>query len=85
MKFGTRGTLEDHGFARNKMWVIDDNPPPLHSNDSNGNSYTDLLFKPCEDDLKVWPHGYEYDLCSFDYIIISRKFYNICRFLNGWE
>ncbi|XP_031093239.1 putative glucose-6-phosphate 1-epimerase isoform X1 [Ipomoea triloba] len=61
-QFGTRGTLEDHGFARNKMWVIDDNPPPLHSNDSNGNSYTDLLFKPCEDDLKVWPHGFEFRL-----------------------
>lgn len=59
MKFGSRGSLEDHGFARNKMWVIDDNPPPLHPNDSNGKTYTDLLYKPSEDDLKVWPHGYD--------------------------
>ncbi|XP_019150794.1 PREDICTED: putative glucose-6-phosphate 1-epimerase [Ipomoea nil] len=61
-QFGCRGSLEDHGFARNKMWVIDDNPPPLHPNDSNGKTYTDLLFKPCEDDLKLWPHGFEFRL-----------------------
>ncbi|KAG2568532.1 putative glucose-6-phosphate 1-epimerase [Panicum virgatum] len=27
-QFGTQGNLEKHGFARNRLWVIDDNPPP---------------------------------------------------------
>ncbi|KAF7820908.1 Exocyst complex component SEC3A [Senna tora] len=25
----------NHGFVRNKMWVIEDNPPSLHNVDSN--------------------------------------------------
>lgn len=59
MKFGNRGSLEQNGFARNRMWVIDENPPPLHPNDSNGKAFVDLLFKPSEDDLKIWPHRYK--------------------------
>ncbi|CAI0408570.1 unnamed protein product [Linum tenue] len=55
-QFGNRGALEHHGFARKKVWIIDDNPPPLQPNDSNGKSYVDLLLKPSEDDLKLWPH-----------------------------
>ncbi|XP_028774769.1 putative glucose-6-phosphate 1-epimerase [Neltuma alba] len=61
-QFGNRGTLEQHGFARNKMWVIDDNSPPIPSTDSNGKSYIDLLLKPSEEDLKIWPHSFEFRL-----------------------
>ncbi|KAG5563388.1 hypothetical protein RHGRI_005966 [Rhododendron griersonianum] len=61
-KFGNRGALEQHGFARNKIWVIDSNPPPLHRNDSDGKSYIDLLLKPSQEDLKVWPHSFEFRL-----------------------
>ncbi|XP_022737158.1 putative glucose-6-phosphate 1-epimerase [Durio zibethinus] len=61
-QFGQRGSLEQHGFARNRTWIIDDNPPPLHSNDSSGKTYTDLLLKPSEDDLKIWPHSFEFRL-----------------------
>ncbi|KAI4315499.1 hypothetical protein L6164_028299 [Bauhinia variegata] len=60
-QFGQRGSLEQHGFARNKMWVIDQNPPPLPS-DSNSNAHIDLLLKPSEDDLKLWPHSFEFRL-----------------------
>ncbi|CAL5187397.1 unnamed protein product [Lathyrus oleraceus] len=60
-QFGNRGTLEQHGFARNKIWVIDQNPPPL-SADSNGKVCIDLLLKPSEDDMKIWPHSFEFRL-----------------------
>ncbi|KAK7318143.1 hypothetical protein RJT34_02841 [Clitoria ternatea] len=57
-QFGNNGSLEHHGFAKSKMWVIDQDPPPFPS-DSNENAYIDLLFKPSEDDLKMWPHRFE--------------------------
>ncbi|XP_075505927.1 putative glucose-6-phosphate 1-epimerase [Primulina tabacum] len=41
------------------MWTIDDNPPPLQSVDSNGKTFIDLLLKPSDDDLKIWPQSFE--------------------------
>nr|KJB24268.1 hypothetical protein B456_004G136000 [Gossypium raimondii] len=61
-QFGQRGSLEQHGFARNRIWIIDDNPPPLHPNDPSEKAYTDLLLKPSEDDLKIWPNSFEFRL-----------------------
>ncbi|KAL3499263.1 hypothetical protein ACH5RR_038356 [Cinchona calisaya] len=61
-QFGNRGSLEQHGFARNRMWIIDENHPPLHPNDSNNKAYIDLLLKPSEEDLKIWPHSFEFRL-----------------------
>lgn len=68
-QFGDCGLLDQHGFARNKIWVIDDNPPPppppLPTNESSssfGKSFVDLLLKPSEDDLKLWPHSFEFRL-----------------------
>lgn len=61
-QFGQRGSLEQHGFARNRPWIIDDNPPPMHPNDSSGKACADLLLKPSEDDLKIWPHSFEFRL-----------------------
>ncbi|KAL0848582.1 hypothetical protein Bca101_021829 [Brassica carinata] len=46
-------------IRRNKIWVIDENPPPLHSSESLGKSFVDLLLKPSEEDLKQWPHSFE--------------------------
>ncbi|GER49767.1 galactose mutarotase-like superfamily protein [Striga asiatica] len=56
-KFGNCGSVDQHGFARNKIWTIEDDPPPLHASDSLGKSFVDLLLKPAEEDLKCWPHG----------------------------
>ncbi|KAG5089960.1 hypothetical protein JHK86_002572 [Glycine max] len=60
-KFGNRGTLEQHGFARNKIWFIEKDPPSL-AGDFNGKVYIDLLLKPSEDDMKIWPHRFEFRL-----------------------
>ncbi|KAB1669673.1 hypothetical protein ES319_1Z021200v1 [Gossypium barbadense] len=43
-------------------WIIDENPPPLHPNDGLWQAYIDLLLKPSEDDLKIWPHSFEFRL-----------------------
>ncbi|EYU23391.1 hypothetical protein ABFS82_01G065700 [Erythranthe guttata] len=58
-QFGNRGTLEQHGFARNRMWAVDENPPPFQSVDSNSTTFIDLLLTSSDDDLKIWPHSYE--------------------------
>lgn len=61
-QFGNRGSLEQHGFARNKIWEIDNNPPPLHNNDCDTKTFIDMLLKPSEEDMKIWPHRYEFRL-----------------------
>ncbi|KAI3818523.1 hypothetical protein L1987_12332 [Smallanthus sonchifolius] len=58
-QFGNCGSLEQHGFARNKIWTVDENPPSLPAKDSSGKSFIDLLLKPSEEDLKCWPHSFE--------------------------
>jgi hypothetical protein len=60
MQFGTSGTLERHGFARNRIWIIDDEPPPTKPNGSGSKASVNLLLKPSEDDLKCWPHWYAF-------------------------
>ncbi|KAG4914085.1 hypothetical protein JHK82_054668 [Glycine max] len=56
-QFGNCGSLELHGFVRNRMWAIDDNPPPLPANDSSGKSFIDLVLKSSEEDMKCWPYS----------------------------
>ncbi|KAG8086998.1 hypothetical protein GUJ93_ZPchr0010g7326 [Zizania palustris] len=60
-QFGTHGNLEQHGFARNRLWVIDDNPPPLPVNPAI-KAFVDLILKPSDEDLKIWPHSFEFRL-----------------------
>ncbi|RLM64691.1 putative glucose-6-phosphate 1-epimerase isoform X1 [Panicum miliaceum] len=60
-QFGTQGNLEKHGFARNRLWVIDDNPPPLPVNTAI-KTFADLILKLSEEDLKIWPHSFEFRL-----------------------
>lgn len=62
LQYGNGGSLEQLGFARNKIWTIEDDPPSLYSYDPQGKSFIDLLLKPSEDDLKFWPHGYDLKL-----------------------
>ncbi|GJV50794.1 putative glucose-6-phosphate 1-epimerase [Tanacetum coccineum] len=46
-------TLEQHGFARNRLWTLDEDPSPLPAVNSQSNA--DLLIKSTEEDLKTWP------------------------------
>ena len=74
VQFGTQWNLEKHGFARNRLWVIDDNPPPLPVNTSI-KTFADLILKPSEEDLKIWPHRFMLDhpalmfMPSFFYVV----------------
>ncbi|TKY54550.1 putative glucose-6-phosphate 1-epimerase [Spatholobus suberectus] len=60
-QFGSLGTLDQHGFARNQFWTIDDCPPPFPTNTLN-KAFVDLILKPSEDDIKIWPHSFEFRL-----------------------
>ncbi|XP_004507541.1 putative glucose-6-phosphate 1-epimerase [Cicer arietinum] len=60
-QFSNLGSLEQHGFARNKLWTLDPNPPPFPTN-SNNRAFIDLLLKNSGDDTKNWPHRYEFRL-----------------------
>nr|CAD1831997.1 unnamed protein product [Ananas comosus var. bracteatus] len=60
-QLGNHGTLEQHGFARNHLWTIDENPPPFPAHTST-KAFVDLILKPSEEDLKNWPHSYEFRL-----------------------
>ncbi|PKA56280.1 Putative glucose-6-phosphate 1-epimerase [Apostasia shenzhenica] len=61
-QFGKCGGLEQHGFARNKIWSIERDPPALKTDDNDGKVSVDLLLKPSDDDLKCWPHCFEFRL-----------------------
>ncbi|KAH8505196.1 hypothetical protein Peur_045353 [Populus x canadensis] len=58
-QFGSHGSLEQHGFARNRFWSIDTDPPPFPT---NSKSFIDLILKPSEEDMQKWPNSYEFRL-----------------------
>ncbi|KAK9002436.1 hypothetical protein V6N11_025114 [Hibiscus sabdariffa] len=60
-QFSNLGPLDSHGFARNKFWSIDIDPPALPTT-SSSKAYVDLILKPSEEDMKIWPHSYEFRL-----------------------
>jgi glucose-6-phosphate 1-epimerase len=76
MQLGTSGTLERHGFARNRIWIIDDEPPPMKPNGNGSKASVNLLLKPSEDDLKCWPHRYAFLMAclSFPYLMTAPYF-----------
>ncbi|KAL8127072.1 putative glucose-6-phosphate 1-epimerase [Apium graveolens] len=60
-QFSSHGSLDQHGFARNRVWNIDSDPPPFPTS-SSSKAFIDLILKPSEDDLKIWPHSFEFRL-----------------------
>ena len=50
-QFGDLSSLEQHGFARNRMWSLDRDPSPLPPLDNQ--SSVDLILKSTEVDLKT--------------------------------
>ena len=63
-QFGNCGTLERHGFERNRMWVLDEEHQSLNHSDNAGRAFVDLILKPSEEDLKCWPHWYAFELIN---------------------
>lgn len=60
MQLGNHGVLEQHGFARNRLWSVDERPPPFPV--ATSNCHIDLILKSSPEDLKIWPHSYEFRL-----------------------
>ncbi|EYU37315.1 hypothetical protein ABFS82_10G138500 [Erythranthe guttata] len=60
-QFSNNGPLEAHGFARNRFWSIDPSPPPFPTTTSN-KTFVDLILKPTEEDMKIWPNSFEFRL-----------------------
>ncbi|KAL2650755.1 hypothetical protein R1flu_018883 [Riccia fluitans] len=66
-QFGGQGSLEQHGFARNRLWKIVESSSPLPSVDSDKFSLinnstkaiVELMLTPSEEDMKIWPHKFE--------------------------
>ncbi|XP_009371762.2 putative glucose-6-phosphate 1-epimerase isoform X1 [Pyrus x bretschneideri] len=56
-QFGNLGSLEQHGFAKNRLWSVDSNPSPLAP--TNNQTSVDLILKSTEEDLKTWPRSFE--------------------------
>ncbi|WVZ22394.1 hypothetical protein V8G54_000938 [Vigna mungo] len=54
-QFSNHGSLQQHGFARNRFWSLDPNPPPFPTATTN-RAFIDLILKHSEDDAKLWPH-----------------------------
>lgn len=81
-QFGGFGSLEQHGFARNRMWSIDTNPPPPPSVSVTGISkpYADLILKPSDDELKIWPHSFE--LCQRIVLGLNGELTSVIRVRN---
>ncbi|XP_006646959.1 putative glucose-6-phosphate 1-epimerase [Oryza brachyantha] len=59
-QFGNHGVLEQHGFARNRLWSVDESPPPFPATASN--CHIDLILKQSPEVLKIWPHSFEFRL-----------------------
>ncbi|KAG8384874.1 hypothetical protein BUALT_Bualt04G0163700 [Buddleja alternifolia] len=56
-QFANFGSLEQPGFARNRLWSLDSSPSPLPP--VNNQSTVDIMLKSTEEDLKTWPHRFE--------------------------
>ncbi|KAM0954873.1 hypothetical protein TB2_022976 [Malus domestica] len=56
-QFGNLGSLEQHGFAKNRLWSVDSDPSPLPP--TNNQTSVDLILKSTEEDLKTWPRSFE--------------------------
>ncbi|XP_057537054.1 putative glucose-6-phosphate 1-epimerase [Amaranthus tricolor] len=58
-QFSNLGTLEAHGFARNRFWKVDTNPSLAPT---SSNAYVDLVLTPSEEDMKLWSYSFEFRL-----------------------
>ncbi|XP_057496162.1 putative glucose-6-phosphate 1-epimerase isoform X2 [Actinidia eriantha] len=55
-QFGNLGSLF-HRSPRNRLWSLDNCPLPVAP--TSNRSSVDLIFKPAEEDMKMWPRSFE--------------------------
>lgn len=61
-QFSNLGSIEQHGFARNRFWSIDQNPAPLPTN-LDDQAFVDLILKLVDEDVaKMWSNSFEFRL-----------------------
>lgn len=56
-QFGNMGALEQHGFARNRLWELDSTSSVTTT--SKSQSSVDIILKSTDDDHKTWPRSFE--------------------------
>lgn len=80
LQFGNLGSLEQHGFAKNRLWSVDSDPSPLAP--TNNQTSVDLILKSTEDNLKTWPRRYALGIWSFHWMWLLLK--GITTYLILW-
>ncbi|CAD5329070.1 unnamed protein product [Arabidopsis thaliana] len=58
-QYSNTGPLPSHGFVRQRFWEVETKPPPLPSLST---AHVDLIVRSSNEDLKIWPHKFEYRL-----------------------
>lgn len=61
-QFSNLGSIEQHGFARNRLWSIDPNPSPLPTSSSDDKAVIDLILKLGDEEVKMWSYSFEFRL-----------------------
>ncbi|KAJ7979432.1 Glucose-6-phosphate 1-epimerase [Quillaja saponaria] len=75
-QFGSHGSLEQHGFARNRFWRVDPVPPPIPTN-TLSKAFVDLILKPSEEDMKIWPQSFEFRLRAFTFTFAYHTYLSV--------
>ncbi|XP_052181874.1 putative glucose-6-phosphate 1-epimerase [Diospyros lotus] len=60
-QFGNQGSLHQNGFVRRRFWKLDTDTPLFPATCSK-KAFVDLIFKSSQDDLRFWPHSFEFRL-----------------------
>eukprot|EP00250_Pteridium_aquilinum_P017523 c23671_g1_i1 orf=519-1490(-) len=60
-QFSNLGSIEQHGFARNRLWSIDQNSSPMPTS-SDDKAIIDLILTSGDEEAKIWSNSFEFRL-----------------------